>query len=282
MQTRQSFAKKTISVIIPTFNRADLLIEALESVLAQTCRDFELIVVDDGSTDETIDRIREYRDRLIYLPQRNQGVSAARNHGIRAAHGKWIAFLDSDDLWLPDKLKIQLEFFAANPSAKICQTEEIWIRCGKRVNPMKKHQKYSGWIFEQCLALCIVSPSAVMIERDLFNRVGLFDEELPACEDYDLWLRISKNYPISLIDRPLIYKRGGHNDQLSRKYWGMDRFRVQSMLKLLTTNDLSPLQRKRVINELHRKCDVLIGGFLKRDKAAEALFYQNIKGEYAN
>ncbi|OQY28177.1 MAG: glycosyl transferase [Candidatus Cloacimonetes bacterium 4572_55] len=271
----------SVSVIIPTYNRVVMLQEAITSVLEQTYTDFELIVVDDGSTDETQEVLRQYADRLIYLRHdENQGVSAARNRGIRSARGEWIAFLDSDDLWRPEKLEIQIAFFDKTPDAHICQTEEIWVRRGKRVNPKKIHRKYSGDVFRHCLPLCIVSPSAVMIRRKLLDEVRLFDESLPACEDYDLWLRISKKYPIYLINQPLIVKRGGHSDQLSGKYWGMDRFRVQSIANLLKNNDLSDEQYQLAVSELHRKCGILIQGFRKRKKFEDAEKYQIIKEKY--
>jgi len=185
-----------VSVIIPTYNRALYLKEAIDSVLSQDFCDFELIVVDDGSTDATSDIIDSYNGAFRYICQRHRGVSAARNTGISHAKGTFVAFLDSDDLWLPKKLSAQVDFFREHPEALICQTEEIWIRNGTRVNSKKRHKKYSGDIFEKALPLCIVSPSAVMIKKNLFDLVGLFDESLPVCEDYDLWLRISARYPV--------------------------------------------------------------------------------------
>ena len=202
-----------VSVIIPTYNRGWILREAIDSVLAQEYSDYELIVVDDGSTDDTREILGLYGQDIIALRQPNQGVSAARNRGIADSHAQLVAFLDSDDLWLPQKLIRQVAFFQSNPDAQICQTEETWVRNGVRVNPKKRHQKLSGMIFEPSLALCLVSPSAVMIEKTLFDIVGGFDESLPACEDYDLWLRISCRFPIYLLDTPLIIKRGGHEDQ---------------------------------------------------------------------
>ena len=193
-----------ISVIIPTYNRETVLPRAITSVLAQKGADFELIIVDDGSTDSTNNFIESRSPFPVprVFHQENKGPAAARNLGIKHAQGEWIAFLDSDDEWKPGKLKAQLKFFEENPEYFICQTEEIWIRNGTRVNPMKKHQKFGGWIFEKCLPLCVVSPSAVMMRRKLFGEVGLFDESLPACEDYDLWLRIAAKYPIVLIENP--------------------------------------------------------------------------------
>jgi len=204
--------KPQVSVIIPTYNRGWIIKEAIDSVLAQDYTEFELIVVDDGSTDHTADVLDSYRNVIKVLSQKNKGVSAARNRGIAEASGKFIAFLDSDDLWLSQKLSAQIEFFTQTPDALICQTEEVWIRNGLIVNPKKRHKKPSGMIFEPSLALCLVSPSAVMIRRSLLEIVGNFDETLPACEDYDLWLRISCRFPVYRIDTPLIIKRGGHEE----------------------------------------------------------------------
>ncbi|MGE4092185.1 MAG: glycosyltransferase family 2 protein, partial [Candidatus Binatia bacterium] len=233
----------TVSVIIPTYNRKELAREAIASVLAQSCRDWELMVVDDGSDDGTAEVVKEFPE-VRYVWQPNRGVSAARNHGVALSTGEFIAFLDSDDLWQPRKLEVQLSFFARQPEAQICQTEELWLRNGVRVNPHNKHRKTGGDIFARSLELCLISPSAVMLRRELFARLGGFDEQLPACEDYDLWLRLTSTVPVPLIETPLVIKRGGHADQLSRQFWGMDRFRVTSLCKLLDSWVLSPAQRQ--------------------------------------
>jgi glycosyltransferase involved in cell wall biosynthesis len=267
-----------VSVIVPTHNRSSFVLEAVDSVFKQTFKDFELIVVDDGSTDGTEKALTQYQGRFIYHLQGNQGVSAARNRGIQTARGKWIAFLDDDDLWLPEKLETQTHFFSQNPKAMICQTEEIWIRNDRRVNPRKRHQKFSGDIFAPSLLLCLVSPSAVMIKRELFEQVGCFDETLPACEDYDLWLRISTQFPIFLIDRPLVIKRGGHPDQLSRKTPTLDRFRIQSLVKILGSGRLSAGQYDLAYQELKTKCRIYGQGCLKRGKAEEGNFYLLLPG----
>lgn len=269
-----------VSVIIPTFNRSHFLKEAIDSVLKQDFKDFELIVVDDGSTDDTEKILRSYANSLIFLSQENKGVSAARNSGIRISSGTFISFLDSDDLWLPQKLSIQVEFFTQNPSALICQTNEIWLRKGIRVNPRKVHKKYSGEIFEHCLSICRVSPSAVMMKKNLFCEVGLFDEELPACEDYDLWLRVASHYPIYLIDKPLIIKRGGHPDQLSRKFEGLDRFRIKALVKILESNHLDSRNYNLALNELKKKCKIYGEGCLKRGKKEEGEWYLNLPEKY--
>ncbi len=267
--------KPLVSVVIPTYNRGYMLADAIESVLAQDYTDYELIVVDDGSTDDTPSVLDRYLDRIKVIQQSNQGVSAARNHGIAASKGDLIAFLDSDDLWLPQKLAVQTAFFQTQTDILICQTEEIWIRNGRRVNPKKRHRKPSGDIFERSLELCLVSPSAVMMRRALFDWSGGFDATLPACEDYDLWLRIGSRHPVYLIDTPLIIKNGGHADQLSQMK-GLDRFRIQSLLKLIHSGVLTPTQHQAAVRVMKRKSAIYAGGCLKRGRLEEAEYYTQL------
>ena len=269
-----------VSVIIPVFNRSTLVIEAIDSVLEQTFNNFELIIVDDGSTDDVKIVLNQYGNRLIYIKQDNKGVSAARNKGISMAKGDFLAFLDSDDLWLPEKLSRQVEFFSENPNAMICQTEEVWIRDGGRVNPKKRHRKPSGMIFEPSLSLCLVSPSAVMMRKELFEEVGVFDESLPACEDYDLWLRISHKHYVYLIDEFLIVKRGGHADQLSKSPV-LDKYRIQSLIKLIDSNVLSSGQLKAATDKLKEKCNIFSNGCEKRGRKDEAIHYRTLAESYS-
>ena len=271
--------KPQVTVIIPTYNRDWIVGEAIDSVLIQDFSDYELIVVDDGSEDETAAILATYGDKIKVLRQPNRGVSAARNAGIASATGSLVAFLDSDDLWLPQKLSTQVKFFAEHPKAVINQTQEHWIRNGVRVNPKKRHLKFSGMIFERLLAICLVSPSAVMIKKTLFDAVGVFDERLPACEDYDLWLRISSRYPVHLIDTPLIIKRGGHKDQLS-KTPVLDKYRIQALLKLLEDNYLTPRQKQSVIAALEEKCAVYAGGCRKRGREEEADYFGQLAEKF--
>ena len=271
--------KPLVSVIIPTFNRSGMLKEAVDSVLAQDFRNFELIVVDDGSTDNTPQLLDGYAENITVLRQKNAGVSAARNRGIRSASGQLIAFLDSDDLWLPQKLSKQVDFFISTPDARVCQTEEIWVRNGVRVNPGRRHKKDSGKRFERFVSLCLVSPSAVMLRRGIFDETGLFDERLPACEDYDLWLRIGCRYPVHLIDTPLIVKRGGHPDQLSKSP-GLDRFRIRALLKILESGLLSDTQNAAAASALVEKCRIYGDGCAKRGKTDEAAYYENVAARY--
>ena len=258
-----------VSVVIPAFNRWRLLAEAIDSVLAQSYRDFELIVVDDGSSDATASELAKLASRLQFFVTERRGVSAARNLGVSQSRGYYIAFLDSDDLWLNSKLERQTRFMDEHPEFHICQTDEIWIRNGVRVNPRAVHQKPSGDIFSSSLELCLVSPSAVMMTKALFERTGGFDEAFPVCEDYDLWLRISAQHQVPLIPDRLTIKRGGHADQLSRSIWGMDRYRILALQKVLRS-DLDRSQEAAVLKMLRHKVAIVAAGARKRGREQEA------------
>jgi glycosyltransferase involved in cell wall biosynthesis len=268
----------TVSVIIPTYNRARARAEAIQSVMAQDYHDFEIIVVDDGSTDSTAEILQAFPEVLV-VRQARQGVSAARNVGMAHASGPLIAFLDSDDLWLPAKLSTQVAFFDSRPDALLCQTEEIWIRNGIRVNPKNRHKKLSGMIFERSLELCIVSPSAVMTRSSLFDKVGGFDESFPVCEDYDLWLRVACRFPVYLIDVPLVIKRGGHPDQLSRKR-GIDRYRIQALKKIIESGLLTPDYYHAAVLAMRQKCGVYAAGCAKRGRVNEAARYMELSRRF--
>ncbi|MEE8138400.1 MAG: glycosyltransferase family A protein [Thermoanaerobaculia bacterium] len=270
---RRSCEDGSVSVVIPTHNRAELLRRALRSVEGQSRPAGEVIVVDDGSDDGTGDLVRSQFPRVRYLWQQNRGVSAARNRGIEAATGRWIAFLDSDDEWRPQKLERQLAALAREPGYRVCHTDEIWIRNGRRVNPKRKHAKQGGWIFRSCLPLCAISPSSVVIHRSIFDDVGRFDEGLEACEDYDLWLRICCRYPVLLVDEPLVVKHGGRADQLSRRIGGLDRYRIRALEKILSSASLLPPERRAALRPLLEKIDIYANGARKRGRDAEAARY---------
>ncbi|MFV2030901.1 MAG: glycosyltransferase family 2 protein [Gammaproteobacteria bacterium] len=249
-----------ISVIIPSYNRLHTLTRAIDSILSQDSPVDEIIVIDDGSSDGTADRISQNYPGLRLIYQSNRGVSAARNAGISRAIHQWIAFLDSDDTWSPSKISEIRLAHRRHPEYQLFHSDEIWIRNGARVNAMKKHLKSGGWIFERCLPLCVISPSATVLHRSLLHSVGGFDESLPACEDYDLWLRICHRNPVYYIDRPLITKYGGHDDQLSRQYWGMDRFRIRSIYRLLQQQDLGEAYHFAALTILISKLELLLKG----------------------
>ena len=258
-----------VSVVIPTFNRRDLLLRALASVYQQTCQPLQVIVVDDGSTDGTGSAVSRHYPQVDYIWQPNRGVSSARNTGISVATQEWIALLDNDDEWLAGKLESQFARLAEDRHLKICHCEEIWIRNGRRVNQGKRHAKSEGDLFLECLPLCAMSPSSALIHQSVFEQVGLFDEQLPACEDYDLWLRITAHYPVALVAQPQILKYGGHADQLSRAHWGMDRFRIRALQRLLTAGGLTLDQYQAALAVLTSKTEIYAAGALKRGRLEE-------------
>ena len=242
-----------ISVVIPSYNRLETLKRAIHSVLSQDTPVKELIVVDDGSTDHTAEHISKTYPEIKLIQQSNQGVSAARNAGIKQANGEWIALLDSDYTWHKNKISSIRAAQINHPKFDLFHSDEIWIRNGVRVNAMNKHQKTGGHIFLRCLPLCVISPSAVVLKKSLIESVDYFDETLPACEDYDLWLKICCQHPVYYIDTPLITKYGGHDDQLSTQHWGMDRFRIRALNQLTQHSYLSKEYRKAANTMMQKK-----------------------------
>lgn len=271
----------SISVVIPTYNRSVLLERALDSVLAQTLPADEIIVVDDGSTDNTVSMLKSRYPGVNLITQDNQGVSAARNAGIEAARHDWIALLDSDDVWHQNKLEKQLQGLNNSPEYLICHCDETWIRNGFRVNQMNKHKKVGGYIFQHCLPLCVISPSAVMIHRLLFDEIGLFDETLPTCEDYDLWLRLCSRYPVLYIEEALVTKYGGHDDQLSRQYWGMDRFRIQTLNKIISSDKLNDIDHDAAIKMMRSKINIYLAGAEKHDNTEHVDDFKQLLEKYS-
>ncbi len=269
------------SAIIPTYNRKPFLKKAIDSVLSQTFSDIEIIIIDDGSTDGTKEFISNYRDRrIIYKYQKNHGVSKARNEALKIARGKYIAFLDSDDWWLPGKLKRAHEYIKKYPDTKIFHTEEVWYREGKLLNQKKKHKKPSGFVYKNALSLCCISISTAVLKREVFEKQGAFDENLEACEDYDFWLRATNKFKVRLIPEYLTEKEGGRPDQLSSRIWGLDRFRIKALEKMLTSGELSKNRYKLTLNTLNKKCSVFASGASKRGKVEEAEYYTRLPLKY--
>ena len=257
-----------ISVVIPSHNRRHTLQRALQSVVEQRSPVDEIILVDDGSNDGSAAMVARVFPTVKLIRQPKLGVSAARNRGIEAARHDWIALLDSDDSWLPTKIEKIRAAQCQQPDLVLFHSDEIWIRRGVRVNPKHKHRKHGGWIFEQCLPLCAISPSAAVIKKSVLQELGMFDEDLPACEDYDLWLRLSHRFPVCYLDETLIVKYGGHEDQLSRQHPAMDQFRVRSLHRLLCNHDLTPAQRAAATRELMTRLDILLKGARRHENRA--------------
>jgi glycosyltransferase involved in cell wall biosynthesis len=270
-----------VSVIIPTYNRAQFLPRAIRSVQGQTFRDWELIVVDDGSIDGTQQLLRAWADMRV-VSQPNRGVSAARNAGVRIASGEWIAFLDSDDEWRPEKLERQMECVANRPAIWIWHTDETWFRNGKLLRQKAHHRKQGGLFFDRAVERCLISPSSVMIHRRLVERVGLFDESLPAAEDYDLWLRVTAFYEVGFVPEPLTIKHAEAENQLSVVTQSIDRYRIRALVKILENPSLDVSLREAATRELERKCRILASGLAKRGKLADAEEYLELAERYAN
>jgi len=266
-----------VSVIIPTYNRAQRLGKAIDSVLAQSHQDFELIVVDDGSEDNTDELIENYNSDIVYIRQENSGAAAARNRGIEKARYNLLAFLDSDDWFAENKLKTQIQAMNRNPSCLISHTNEIWYRNGQILNQKLKHRKSSGDIFAQSLELCAVGMSTIMIHKEIFDRYGFFDEGYPCCEDYEFWLRISAEEKFLLVEEPLTSKDGGRDDQLSVIYrTGMDKFRIKAIMKTLASGMLTEEQSGIARRELERKCRIYGTGCIKHGRAEEGRYFLNL------
>ena len=270
---------ETVSVVIPTLNRCLLLKRAIDSVLNQSVSPNEVIVIDNGSSDETINMISTNYPDIIYLTEEKIGVSASRNQGIKKSNSEWVAFLDSDDVWEPFKLEKQLTFnnrFKTN--FRFIHTNETWIRNGKFLNQMKKHEKSGGDLFKNCLKLCCISPSSSMIKKEVFKDYGFFDEELQVCEDYDMWVRITAKENVGYLTEPLVIKYGGHSDQLSKKYWGMDRFRIKSLEKNINSNWFSKDQNKYAYETLIQKLQIVLSGAKNRNNTKLSNIYSEKLG----
>jgi len=265
-----------VSVLIPTFNRQETIERAVSSVLLQTHQELECIVIDDASTDKTLELLAKFDDprlKVISLPE-NHGVSFTRNKGFSQAKGEAIALLDSDDEWLKDKLERQLPLLEKYP---LVHGEEIWVRKGKRVNQKKVHRKEGGKIFERCLHLCLISPSATLMKRELYQEMNGFREDFPVCEDYELWLRVTHAYEVGFIPEPVIIKYGGHEDQLSAKYKAMDYWRVKAMDEVSRNHSLSEEELKVLKEVLLKKCEILILGYRKHGNIEKIPFIEEVR-----
>jgi glycosyltransferase involved in cell wall biosynthesis len=196
--------KKTVSVIIPTFNRKDMLMDALKSIFAQTRLPDEVVVVDCGSKDGTGKAVYEYNDRIILLESKVRGASAQRNIGISHAKGNYIAFLDDDDVWHPDKLKLQMEFLEEHP--EIALTSSGNIQLGSRIRIDRLNWIHND-LFMKLFMDSFIHTSTVVIMKNVLNTIGGFNENYKRAEDYDLWLRISRSFPIAYTRTPLTWIR---------------------------------------------------------------------------
>lgn len=274
--------KNSVSVVIPVYNRKPVICRAVESALRQTFKPDEIILVDDGSTDGTTEIITQLYPSVRCISIKHSGVSAARNCGIHAAAGEWIAFLDSDDEWEKDKLKIQMKDLENHPQAVFSHTQEKWIRGGKTVNPPKKYLKSGGDVFFRSLPLTMIAASTVIVKKSILVSLGGFDERMPVCEDYDLWLRIACYYPARYIDEKLTIKYGGNPDQLSLTVPFQDKWRIHSLVQLLENHSLNMDVEKKlaVKNELAKKLKIILTGLSKKNLISEMAYYEDLQKKW--
>ena len=257
-----------VSVVIPTFNRRDYITIALDSVLAQNYKDYEIVVIDDGSRDDTKEVLRPYQDAISYFYQENRGISGARNRGIRESRGDYIALLDSDDYWLPEKLKRQVDRIRKEPECGMVATRCSSIAPDGTFRKKNRPGK-SGWILNDIFKANFIRTSSALITRKCFDTVGLFDESLPEGEEYDLWLRIAKQYPIAFINEPLtVYTDNPHGvstDSLAGRL-----IRLKVLEKEYLKESIPPqLYKKRMSRNYH-----YVGRhYLKRGKKSEGMQY---------
>jgi len=262
-----------ITVIIPTHNREKLLGQTIESVLNQTVKADEIIIIDDGSTDNTKEIINNYNNETIkYIFQENKGVSNARNHGISLASNEWLCFLDSDDIWEENKLEKQIEFHKQNTQILFSHTDELWLFNDKIIKQKKHQLKPSGFCFEENIPNTLIGASTMMIHKKVLDEVGYFDEELVACEDYDLWLRILAKYELGLINEKLIKKIAGHENQLSFSTKLMDKYRILALLKHKDSD-----YKNQISAEIIKKCNILIKGAIKHNNKEIEEHYTKLK-----
>ncbi|MFN3535254.1 MAG: glycosyltransferase family 2 protein [Desulfatiglandales bacterium] len=255
-----------VSVIIPNFNRAVYVARAIFSALIQDYPQKEIIVVDDGSTDLSPFAYQMFKGKIkVFFHGENKGSSCARNTGILASKGDYISFLDSDDYWLPGKLSLQIRRMETG-SQWVSQTQEYWIRRGRFVNPNRPNIKRGGDLFSLSLKRCYMSPSCVMLRREVLEKVGLFDEDLKAAEDYELWIRVSSLYPIALLQEHLAVREMGKRFHLSQRKEGIEFWRILGLVRILRRWPLDPERKREALSELTRKLLIYRKGAQKRGR----------------
>ncbi len=299
-----------VSVVIPVYDRPELLAEAVASVLAQTIVPLEIVVVDDGSSvpvDATTlaEAARDLMERgwtvqgligrssaaphadgfaaagrasadepqpeLIVVRLPHSGFPGkARNAGVEAARGGLIAFLDSDDLWMPARLERQLACLKAKAGTRLVHTRELWLREGREVSQSGQVHARLGDVFADSLRKCVIGPSTVLIEKSLLAELGGFREDIEVAEDYELWIRLAAREMVGYVDEKLVVKRAGGWDQLSEKYGMIEGFRIAALEAIVASSALPPSRMEAARAELSRKYRVFAAGARKRGRNAEA------------
>ncbi len=239
-----------VSIVIPTYNRETIICKAIDSALSQTYKNLEIIIVDDGSTDNTKTVLEKYGSRLNYFYQENKGISGARNAGIKRSTGQYIAFLDSDDYWLPDKLEKQIELFLQYPEYGMVACQCASIGADGQFRQKNRHGK-SGSVLFDLFKKNFIRTSSAVIKKECFLKSGLFDENLKECEEYDLWLRISAHYQVGFINEPLaVYTdnpKGASTDSLRGRLYRLQVLEKDYLKEIIPEN----IYRKRIADTCH-------------------------------
>ncbi len=276
-----------VSVIIPVYNAGKTIREALDSVLAQTYRDFELIIVNDGSTDDSDAVIHRYitdgRGDITCVAQKNKGAAAARNAGIRIARGELIAFLDADDLWDTDKLKTAVDALEARPEAMMVFSDMRHSVDGKMIHASYLHERgyrhvSSGQVYDNLLKENFIFTPTVVMRKSVFATIGYFDESLKIAEDYDLWLRVARDHEVLFVDRPLVTRRRlGANITENREVYALSAIRLKE--KLLNIHRDEP-QRLRLIAHRLTRDQYNLGYILfnaAKGQEARQMFFKTVR-----
>lgn len=254
----------SLGVIIPVYNRYFSLRDAIESVFLQSIKPSEIIIINDGSSFNYTDYLSSYlpKIRLINLSS-NMGVSYARNAGIKASNSEYIAFLDSDDLFLSKKLEYQLNFMLEN-NYKISHTDEFWYRKDRWVNQCKTNVRYGGFILDKILDKCRVSPSSLMVHKSVFQDF-LFNENLKVCEDYEFCLRTACKYEIGYLNKKLIIKRAVEENSLSAGIKHIESIRLDILKNFYKEYEkvISNENKSAVLKEISRKEEIVKSGLIK-------------------
>ncbi len=266
-----------VDVIIPAYERPHLLREAIDSVLAQTLTSLRLIIVDDASPLPLAEQMHLKDNRVKFLRlARNTGPGGARNAGVADGHAPFVAFLDSDDLWVSSKLKKQIAQFTGDPSLQWVHANEEWQRHGKTVLQRSEHRKQGGVFLERAFARCLIANSAVMFRRSFYEKHSGFNAHFPVCSDFELWLRMLADTPVGFMDEALVIKRAGDWQQVSSTP-ETDRYRVLALHRFYRQHKNIPRFEKlasTLFDEAIYKCQILLKGAVKYGRPDRARKYQ--------
>ena len=263
----------TVSVIIHTYNNEKFIGETIESVLNQTYKDYEIIVVDDGSVDGTRDALLPYMHGIRYHYKENGGIASAKNAGISLSHAEFVAFLDHDDLWVPDKLMLQMECFIENPQAGLVYTKYTSFKNGKELRT-KPEKGYSGWIFKELLSKSFIQTSTVVVKRECLDAVGPYDETFFLGDEYDMFLRIARKFQCGFVDKGLTRYRV-HDTNASNNDFLFDNENLGVYKKIYNSfTNLDGVEKKILRKRIARYSMKVAEGLYSQGKLEESREYQ--------